>query len=98
MIKIPNAHSIITVKALPIAEIFNQANQVFPSNKLTMKIDIEGAEKEVLSAITDEHISRVERIYVEALDIGKCLTGNWREQIRAGYVTVLDREVGRSTE
>ena len=98
MIKIPNAHSIITVKALPIAEIFNQANQVFPSNKLTMKIDIEGAEKEVLSAITDEHISRVERIYVEALDVGKCLTGNWREQIRAGYVTVLDREVGRSTE
>jgi FkbM family methyltransferase len=87
-----NVQSEITVKAAPISEIFKEATHNFPSKKFTVKLDIEGTEKEVLAAIPKEYVSLIERIYVEALNVNKCLSGNWSTQVRSGYVTVLEKE------
>lgn len=92
LLKSPNVQSEITVKVLPISDVINQANRIFPSNKFTIKLDIEGTEKEVLSAIPEEHVSLIERVYVEALNVNKCLPGRWTVQVRAGYVTVLENK------
>jgi len=77
---------------VPVSDIFNRATEVFSSDKLTVKIDIEGTEKEVLSAIPEKYVVLIDKIYAEALGVGDCVLGNWRTQVLNGYVTVLLRE------
>jgi FkbM family methyltransferase len=92
LLKIPGLDSEMTVEVLPVSEIFNRATQMFPSDKFTIKIDIEGTEKEVLSAIPEEYAVLIDKIYAEALGVSECVLGNWRTQVRNGYVTILERE------